>query len=243
MRKKILRNKPIIGITCEVNKLKPYFSQFELSCDYRYVRAILRAGGIPVLIPINPYRKEVTKLLQHLDGLVIIGGADVHPNFYGEKSTEKVRSVYRGRIYFETWLYKMAQKKKIPVLAICYGMQLLNVIYGGTLYQDIRSNIKDSGNHCSKKYPQHVVRIQPGSLCHKIFKRSSFFVHSDHHQAVKTLGRSLKISAFSDDGIIEAIEGPSHTIAVQWHPERQAKDPVQKQLFRYFIRLARGLKP
>lgn len=238
MREKILRNKPIIGITCEVNKLKPYFSQFELSCDYRYVRAILRADGVPILIPINPYRKEVTKLLQHIDGLVITGGADIHPNFYGEKSTEKVRSVYRGRIYFETWLYRMAQKKKIPVLAICYGMQLLNVICGGSLFQDIRSNIKKARNHCSRRRPMHTVRVQPGSLCYRIFKRNSFLVHSDHHQAIKVLGRSLRISAFSDDGIIEAIEGPPRTIAVQWHPERQAKDHVQKRLFAYFIRLA-----
>lgn len=238
MRRKILRDKPIIGITCEVNKLKPYFSQFELSCDYRYIRAILRAGGIPILIPINPYRKEVVKLLRHIDGLVIIGGADIHPNFYGEKSMEKVRSVYRGRIYFETWLYKMAQKKKIPVLAICYGLQLLNIIHGGSLFQDIRSNIKASRNHCSKKHPLHSVRVRPGSLCHKIFRRDLFFVHSDHHQAIKKLGRPLKISAFSDDGIIEAIEGPLGTIAVQWHPERQPKDPVQKRLFSYFIRLA-----
>lgn len=233
------RHKPIIGITCEVNKLKPYFSQFELSCDYRYVRAILRAGGIPILIPINPYRKEVTKLLRHIDGLVIVGGADIHPNFYGEKSTKKVRSVYRGRIYFETWLYRMAQKKKIPVLAICYGMQLLNVIYEGVLHQDIRSDIKGSRDHCSKRHPLHAVRIQPGSLCHRIFRRNSFLVYSDHHQAVKSLGRSLRISAFSDDGVIEAIEGPPRTIAVQWHPERQPKDPVQKRLFRYFIRIVR----
>lgn len=238
MRKKILRDKPIIGITCEVNKLKPYFSQFELSCDYRYVRAILRAGGVPILIPINPYRKEVTKLLQHIDGLVITGGADIHPSFYGEKSTEKVKSVYRGRIYFETWLYRMAQKKKIPVLAICYGMQLLNVIYGGSLFQDIRSSIKKARNHYSRRRPMHAVRVQPGSLCYRIFKRNSFLVHSDHHQAVKVLGRSLRISAFSDDGIIEAVEGPPRTIAVQWHPERQAKDHVQKKLFAYFIRLA-----
>ena len=237
-----MRHRPIIGVTCEVNKLKPYFSQFELTCDYRYVRAILRAGGIPLLLPINLYRRQIASLLDNVDGLVIVGGADIHPTFYGEESTEKLKSVYRGRIYFERWLYKSAEKRKMPVLAICYGMQLLNIIYGGTLYQDIRSNIKGSRSHCSKRHPLHIVRIQRDSLCCRIFKKRSLFVYSDHHQAVKTLGRSLNIAAFSDDGIIEAIERPPRTIAVQWHPERQPKDPLQRRLFLHFVRLAKATK-
>jgi putative glutamine amidotransferase len=231
--------KPLIGITCEGIKRKPYFSEFDLVCDYRYVRAILRAGGVPILVPINPFRRDVSKLLDHLDGLVIVGGADIHPSFYGEKSREKVTPMYRGRTYFEMELYRAAEKKEMPVLAICYGMQLLNVIYGGTLYQDIQSEVGGAHNHRSRRSPIHRVDVQPGSLCYKIFRRKSFLVHSKHHQAVKLPGKSLRITAVSEDGIPEAIEGPPHIMAVQWHPERQPKDPVQSRLFRYFLRLSR----
>ncbi|HXV28548.1 MAG TPA: gamma-glutamyl-gamma-aminobutyrate hydrolase family protein [bacterium] len=237
-RKKTL-GKPVIGITCEVIKSRPYFSEFDLYCDYRYVRAILRARGIPILIPINPFRRDVQKLLERIHGLVIIGGADIHPSFYGEKSKEKVKPMYRGRTYFEMDLYRDALKKKIPVLAICYGMQLLNVIYGGKLYQDIQSDVQGARNHRSKRQPFHRVEVQPGSLCQKIFRKKSFLVHSQHHQAVKLPGKSLRITAVSEDGVPEAIEGPPRTMAVQWHPERQEKDPTQSRIFRHFLRLAR----
>lgn len=238
-RAKGLKGKPLIGITCEVVKLKPYFAEFELVSDYRYTRAVIRAGGIPVLLPINPLKRDIPRLMDAIDGLIITGGADIHPSFYGEKSKEKVRPIYRGRTYFEMNLYRCAQKKKIPVLAICYGMQLLNVLYGGTLHQDIQSEVKGARNHRSRREPLHRVDIQPGSLCHKIFRKKSLMVYSEHHQAVKLPGASLKITAVSEDGIPEAIEGPPATIAVQWHPERQAKEPLQTRLFRHFLRMVR----
>lgn len=233
------KTKPVIGITCEVVKLKPYFAEFEVVCDYRYMRAIMRAGGLPILLPINPMRQDIPKLIDAVDGLVIIGGADIHPHFYGEKSREKVKPIYRGRTYFEMRLFEAAKKKGVPILAICYGMQLLNVLHGGTLHQDIPSEIPGAKNHRSKRNPLHRVDIQEGSLCYKIFRKKSILVHSEHHQAVKLPGQSLRITAVSDDGIPEAIEGPPHTIAVQWHPERQPKDPLQSRLFRYFMRMVR----
>lgn len=233
------KRKPIIGITCEIVKLKPYFAEFELVCDYRYMRAIIRAGGIPVLLPLNPKRQDVSQLMDAVDGLVIIGGADIHPHFYGEKSREKVKPIYRGRTYFEMMLYGQAQKKGIPVFAICYGMQLINVIYGGTLYQDIRSEVKGAFNHRARHSPLHQVDLQPGSLYHKILRKKSLLVHSEHHQAIKLPGEFLRITAVSEDGIPEAVEGPPNVLAVQWHPERQPKDPIQKKLFKHFIRLVR----
>jgi gamma-glutamyl-gamma-aminobutyrate hydrolase PuuD len=229
--------RPLVGITCEVVKQKPFFAEFDLSCDYRYVRAILRAGGTPVLLPINPLARHADRLIGKMDGLVIVGGADIHPSFYGEKTSEKVQPMYRGRTYFEMRTYRAAQKHKIPVLAICYGMQLLNIIHGGTLHRDIPSELTVAADHRSKERPLHRVHVQKGSLYHEIFRRTSFVVHSEHHQAIKELGRGLRATVISDDGIIEAIEGPPRTIAVQWHPERQPKDPVQVRLFRYFVRL------
>lgn len=244
VRRRRLTGKPIIGITCEVHKLKPYFSEFELMCDYRYVRAIIRAGGIPVLVPINPLRRDSARLLDHLNGLVFIGGADIPPTFYGEKTKKKVAPMYRGRTYFEMWLYRAAQRKGIPILAICYGMQLLNVIYGGKLYQDMSTQVKGIRNHVSKRNPMERVYLQEDSLYYKIFKKKTMMVHCQHHQAVKVPGKSLRITAYADDGMPEALEGPPRTFAVQWHPERQEKDPVQQRLFRHFIALARtGVRP
>ncbi|MBI2870735.1 MAG: gamma-glutamyl-gamma-aminobutyrate hydrolase family protein [Candidatus Omnitrophica bacterium] len=231
--------KPVIGITCEVHKIGPYYSEFDLFCDYRYVRAIIRAGGNPVLLPINPFRRDVSLLLDGVDGVVIVGGMDIHPSFYGERSGRKVEPMYRGRTYFDMNLYRLAQKKEIPVLAICYGMQLLNVIFGGSLFQDIKSSIRWARRHRSRRQAVHRVEILPGSHLHKIFRRTTLMVHSDHHQAIKIPGRGIEITAFAEDGVAEAAEGPPHTVAVQWHPERQPKDPVQMRLFRHFIRLAR----
>ena len=231
--------KPLIGLTCEVVKLKPYFAEFELVCDYRYIRAIRRSGGIPVIIPINPFQRDVKKIMEKIEGLIIPGGADLHPSFYKETSREKVKPIYRGRTYFEMSLIREAKKKRIPIFGICYGMQLLNVFHGGSLHQDIQTDVKGARNHRSKSHPLHKVTIQPGSLLHKIFKEKTLDVHSEHHQAVKLPGKGLRISAVSEDGIPEALEGPDCVMAVQWHPERQAKDTHQRKLFTHFLRQVR----
>ncbi|MFH1791445.1 MAG: gamma-glutamyl-gamma-aminobutyrate hydrolase family protein [Candidatus Omnitrophota bacterium] len=226
----------VIGVTCEVRKLRPYFSRLELLCDYDYIRSVLRAHGTPVMLPINPFDKELNKILDILDGIIIVGGHDIHPSFYRERPAGSAKTVYRGRVYFEKRLYKAAVRRKIPVLGICYGLQLINIVHGGTLYQDIRSHIRGALNHQSRANRLHQVTVDRKSLCYRIFREDSFMVHSDHHQAVKMLGRGLRISAVAPDGIVEAIEYPPHVIAVQWHPERQPKDIVQARLFSHFAK-------
>lgn len=240
--KKRRTKKPVIGISCEVVKLKPYYSEFELACDYRYVRAIIRAGGIPIMLPIHHDPRDIALLIRLIDGLVVIGGADIHPTFYGEKAAHPIKPIYRGRVRFDMNLYRLAHRHKIPVLAICYGMQLLNVIYGGTLYQDIPRQVRGAKNHRSKRNPLHPVHLEEGSQLAKIFGKKDFPVHSQHHQAVKRLGHLLRAVGYSPDWIIEAIEGPSKTLAVQWHPERQEKDSVQRRLFQYFIKMCKERK-
>lgn len=237
--KKKRRTKPLIGITSEVAKLKPYYSEFELACDYRYIRAVVRAGGLPVILPINHARGDVKHLISAIDGLLVIGGADIHPSFYGEKVRQQIKPMYRGRTLFDMRLYHEAQRQRRPVLAVCYGMQLLNVIYGGTLYQDIQTEIRGAKNHRSKRNHFHLVRLARGSQLARIFGKQEFLVHSHHHQAVKQVGFGLRAVGYSPDGVAEALEGPPKTLAVQWHPERSERDPIQQRLFRHFIQWAR----
>jgi putative glutamine amidotransferase len=228
--------KPVIGICCEAHKLAPKFSQFELSCDYRYVRSVIRAGGVPILLPINGNLKDIKTLVQLINGLIIVGGNDIPPRFYQERVSQKIRPMYEGRVRFDMNLYRLAQRRKIPILAICYGMQLLNVIYGGSLYQDIQKQVPGAKSHRSKESPAHQIHLEDCALA-KMLGRKSFLVHSSHHQAVKKIGRSLRAVGYSSDRIVEVIEGPPNTIAVQWHPERQEKDPLQRKLFNHFIKL------
>ena len=235
--KKRRTKKPLIGISCEVAKLKPYYSEFELTCDYRYVRAVIRAGGIPFMIPINHNAKDAAELVRLLDGLIIIGGADIHPSFYKEPARHKIKPMYRGRTRFDMNLYRIAHRHKVPILAICYGMQLLNVIYGGSLYQDIKKQVRGARNHQSRRSPIHMVHLEEGSELARILGKKDFPVHSHHHQAVKKLGHSLRAIGYSPDWVVEAVEGPPRTMAVQWHPERQERDPIQKKLFTHFIKL------
>lgn len=231
-----MKSKPIIGICCEARQLKSNFSQLELTCDYRYIRAVIRAGGLPILLPLNRNVNDVVRLIRLIDGLIIIGGDDIPPHFYGERVTQEIKPMYEERVRFDMDLFCCAQRRKIPVLAICYGLQLLNIIYGGSLYQDIQKQVPGSRSHRSQESPVHQIHLEDCRLA-KILGRKNFMVHSSHHQAVKKLGRSLEAVGYSSDGIIEVIEGPPKTIAVQWHPERQEKDPLQRQLFNQFIKL------
>ena len=202
-----IKGKPVIGITCEVVKLKPYYAQFELVCDYRYVRAVLRTGGIPVLLPLNPFKRDIPKLVDQMNGLIIIGGADIHPSFYGEKSRQKMQPIYRGRTYFDMRLLQAAEKKQIPVLCICYGMQLLNVYYGGTLHQDIQSELKGARNHRSKKHPLHPVEVQPGSHCHKIFGKNFFMSTASIIRRSNCPGPRLRLRRFRKTGSRRRLRG------------------------------------
>jgi len=231
--------KPVIALDADV-KVSPKTHALYSYVHAGYYDRVLAAGGIPLMLPPLTKENELSALLDHVDAIVLTGGSDLDPKRMGLPRHPAVRPMVPRREDSIRLLGRLAIERRMPILGISLGMQLLNVIYGGTLHQDIQSEVKGARNHRSKTNPFHRVEVQPGSLCYKIFGRKSFLVHSSHHQAVKVPGRSLRITAFSEDGIPEAIEGPPRTIAVQWHPERSEKDPVQMRLFRYFLRLARS---
>jgi len=146
----------------------------------------------------------------------------------------------------ELAVVKIALKKDLPILGICRGLQVLNVSEGGTLYQDIPSQVKESINHLQKKDKSvnaHNVRIDENTGLHLIFKRKKIQVNSRHHQAIKDLASSLIVTAWAQDGLIEAVENPSRTfvIGVQWHPEGTwKKDAFSKKLFHSLIRASKS---
>ncbi|MBC8069444.1 MAG: gamma-glutamyl-gamma-aminobutyrate hydrolase family protein [Deltaproteobacteria bacterium] len=237
---------PLIGISCEaVSHEGKTFRPFDLVCDHRYSEAVNDAGGHPVLLPIAYRKNTLRRYLEGIDGLVIVGGDDVDPRLFGEEPGPGTTVIYPQRTTFETWLYEAGKSRQLPILAICYGMQLINVLEGGSLHQEIpqRKNAPRI-DHRGQRRQAHWVRIIPGTRLYEITDCRWSLVATEHHQAVHTLAPGFIPSAVADDGIIEAIENPDmpQILAVQWHPERRRHSIVTRRLFRRFIALAKAYK-
>jgi putative glutamine amidotransferase len=229
--------KPLIGVTMNV-EVQPARNLNILDQDYG--RAVLQAGGIPV--PILGIDTSVPDLVKRLDGFVFTGGDDIHPRFYKEKPLSDARMLISpdGRTTFEIALFKAAARAGKPVLAICYGTQLVNIALGGKLYQDIVLQVSDPIKHVASSAGEkvfHFVDIFEGTLLSRIMGASRIRVRSAHHQSVKNPGRGLHLSAVAHDGVIEALEPRTKNflIAVQWHPEKTPNDRYSKKLFKALI--------
>ena len=215
-------SRPLIGITAGPRESGPEW--FALRDDY--VRAVEQAGGLPVVLAPGP-PERAGELLARLDGLLLSGGADVDPVHYGEPRHDKVGGVSPERDTFELALVREALARDAPLLAICRGQQVLNVATGGTLVQDIPSQVAgarvvDHDPDVARWEPAHDVRILPGTRLREILKRDRVTVNSFHHQSVKTPGQGVIVSAYSvGDEVVEGIELPScrFAVGVQWHPE------------------------
>jgi putative glutamine amidotransferase len=213
------------------------------------VAAVCRAGGIPVLIPPFFEANQAKNYIERLDGLYLAGGEDVSPEFYpGEPESLSVKSdTYRDKA--ELALAQAAIETGKPLLAICRGVQLLNVSLSGTLIDDITTRIPGSiKHHPGENEPPdssaHPILLQPGSRLANIFGKTELFTNSFHHQAVKTPGSRLVIAARAPDGIIEAVELPSHPfcVGVQWHPEEKVGNREEMAcLFNAFLQACKSL--
>ena len=233
--------RPLIGIT--IGYSTKDHELFTLRDDY--VRAVEKAGGLPiVLAPGRP--DDAADLLSRLDGLLMTGGADVDPGLYGEKPHETVTRVIPERDAFELALCRGALARDQPLLAICRGHQVLNVATGGTLIQDIPSQVEGAHDHdpeTERWETAHPVRILPQTRLREILERETIEVNSFHHQAVRDLGQGLVVCASSTvDGVIEGIELPDRRLAVgvQWHPEAFWDQPQDFQpLFQALVKASR----
>lgn len=234
---KIRSMKPLIGLTTGITASRYYTMS-------NYITAIMEAGGIPLLLPSVDANSEdniilATHMLSRIDGVLFTGGGDIDPLFYGEHRMAPLSRVYRARDGFELALAKVAAKEGLPVLGICRGCQVLNIMGGGTLKQHVESHWQES----PEETPTHRIKIEKDTKLFNIMKEEELIVNSFHRQAIKELAFGFIISAYADDGVVEGIESTKHkfVIGVQFHPENLFQESSAiKRLFSSFINACRG---
>lgn len=204
-----------------------------IAVNTAYVRALAGTGLVPVLVPPLLDPAAAGAVLDRVEGLLLTGGEDVEPARYGAPPHAKLGEVDRARDAVELALIAEARRHELPILAICRGIQILNVALGGTLYQDLASERPGALDHADPG-GRHGLRVAPGSLLHKTLGGGRAMVNSRHHQAIRDLAPGLRAAAWAEDGVIEGAEPSDRaapwTLAVQWHPE----DDTDDALFRGF---------
>ncbi|CAN5263853.1 gamma-glutamyl-gamma-aminobutyrate hydrolase family protein [soil metagenome] len=232
---------PLIALTGRVLPAGPDSWRVDAyASPHGYADALERAGSHAVVLPPVPLTNaEAADRLARFDGLVLTGGADVNPDLYGQEPAPEVYGLDAVVDEFELALVRAALDSSLPVLAICRGLQVLNVALGGTLDQHItgRQGLLPHGAPTERRSALHEVQVVPGSRLAKALGVDRAQVKSIHHQAVSALGQGLTVTARSEDGLIEGAEtDKGWVVAVQWHPEETAAyDPIQQVLFDAFV--------
>ena len=231
--------KPLIG-------LNPYYFEYSDAMwngsKDRYFTAIWAAGGIPVTLHYPDQDDSINEIAQAVDGLLLVGGLDLPNDIYNGNHPELLDSdvmVPKREKFDRNILLAMYNLRK-PMLAICVGMQHINVIRGGTLYEDLTEQLDGSVYHgeFNGECAHHTVKLEKNSLINKVIGDDDSEITSTHHQGIRTLGSGLKPVSWSDDGLIEAIEDtkiPDAFLAVQWHPELMLDDEDQINLFKWLV--------
>ncbi|NQT61725.1 MAG: gamma-glutamyl-gamma-aminobutyrate hydrolase family protein [Candidatus Marinimicrobia bacterium] len=230
--------KPLIGLS------PSYYEHKEMDRSVlgkSYTDSVQKAGGLPVLIPPIIEGDDLVQLIQKLDGIILTGGDDLHPKFYGESPeplTPKPFHLRRGE--HDRQIFEYVWENKIPTLAICLGMQEVNVFLGGSLYQDIPAQVNNPLVHKIGDWfeARHDVSLESQSLLHKLTGQPIVDTNTAHHQAIKEVPDTLHVTGRSADGLIEALEPKDKTIpllAVQWHPESEINDIIGIDLFKWLV--------
>lgn len=237
-------NKPIIGISgsliIDEGGMFPGYRRAYV--NYDYVLSVIKAGGIPFIIPFNEESDIVKTQIQQVDGLILSGGHDVCPTNYGKAASPNLQTTFPERDVFDMGLLEEAEKLSLPILGICRGAQIMNVFHGGTIYQDLseypKENVLAHNQGHTPTLESHVVDILPESKLHQAFSSEAVSVNSFHHQVLEEVPSSFKVTATSDDGVIEGIEHQMYDwqVGVQWHPEMlHGTNDKMANLFRQFV--------
>jgi putative glutamine amidotransferase len=245
-------DRPIIGITSgeTINKKHPLAPPVQ-GQQFTYTEAVERAGGVPLLLPIVKSKKVLRRIYDMCDSVIFAGGNDIHPSLYGKKLGQNATTLHKERDIQEQQLLLWALEEGKPILAICRGMQMLNITLGGSLYQDIPTDLPDADDHEKESdhwaerehHIAHHLRIKGKSKLAEIMGTDPLATNAYHHQAVRELGKGLVPTAWAEDGIIEAVELPDKgfVLGVQSHPEAlEAKiEPRWRKLFVAFIKASK----
>ncbi|WP_339016037.1 gamma-glutamyl-gamma-aminobutyrate hydrolase family protein [Fusobacterium animalis] len=209
-----------------------------------YVDAVIRAGGVPLIIPFSTDKEVIISQAQLIDGLILSGGHDINPYNYGQEPSQKIGEIFPERDTYEMILLEESKKRNIPILGICRGFQLINVAAGGTLYQDlslIPGNILKHNQVSNPTLKTHKVEIKENSFISSIFGKETM-VNSFHHQVIDKVANDFIVVAKASDGVVEAIEHKTYKflVAVQWHPEMLAVNCEKaRELFSKFVEEAK----
>jgi putative glutamine amidotransferase len=237
---------PLIGITMGHNQNAKALT-YELG--EAYLQAVIKAGGLPIILPSGLPEEILLGLLKQCDALLLTGGGDIDPLSYQKMPDDRAGGIDLRRDASEHYLIKAAMLEQMPILGICRGIQMLNVALGGTLYPDINGDMPGTSKH--DFYPDlprdaycHTISIEEGNLFHEIMGKTEIQVNSLHHQGVKDPADGLVVVGRPEDGTIEAIIAPDYSwcIAVQWHPECLSEDIDAQNLFTAFVNAANQYK-
>ena len=222
---------PVVAVSAP---LRTDLGRARVALNAAYARAAIAAGLTPLVVPPLIAPAHAADVIACVGGLMLTGGEDVDPRYYGETRHASLEETDDARDAVKLALYHAARERRVPILAICRGIQLVNVAEGGTLYQDLPSQVPASGAHSGTNV-RHGLRIERGSLLERVAGYPAS-VNSRHHQAVKDLAPALRAVAWAEDGVIEGVEAPDEAtgwlLGVQWHPE----DDVEAGLFEGFAR-------
>ncbi len=237
---------PVIGITASIDHRSPAYGE-TYSLTRKYAEGVRQAGGVPLIVPHNLDEDSLRAVLARLDGIMLSGGGDVDPVLFAEEAHPATSEIESERDRVELTLAQWIVERDIPCLAICRGIQVLNVALGGSLLQDIPSQVPDALQHSfdrqttPRDYLAHPVKIDPASQLARIMRLEVAQTNSWHHQAIKQVADRLRVTAIAPDGVIEAVEVPGRRFAVgvQWHPEWLFEEyPEHQRLFAGLIEAA-----
>lgn len=231
--------KPIIGITSYIG------NNGATAVGDAYIKAVVKAGGTPIVLPNLTTEDDIDRLAALIDGLLVTGGGDIDPTLFNEEPQLGLGEITPERDTFEMLLIPKMLKADKPVLGICRGIQILAIATGGDMYQDVYSQISDRTllqhqQNAARGHASHFVTVKEGSHLNQIAGEKRFKVNSFHHQTVRNVGEGFQVTATSSDGLVEAIESTQHrfVVGVQWHPEGllENNDAISAKIFEAFVK-------